>query len=127
MPSLLYNAVALCHHFSFVLFPTFFHSNSMPSDYYGILSNCSRIIQSLFVSAVVLCRQALQYLQLKNKDHVFLHSPCLNNLYSVVNPFPSNLMHSVLMPHLPHSLPIPHLICFSFLHPPQHYPDLLPA
>ena len=42
-----------------------FHSGSMPSDYYGILSNCRRIVQSLIISAVVLYRQALQHLQAK--------------------------------------------------------------
>lgn len=124
MTPLFNHAVAFCHHFSSITFPSSFYSGSMPSDYYDILSNCRRIVPSLFISAVVLYRHALQYLQAKNKDHVFLHSPCLNNLYSIVNPFPSSSMHSVLIPH---SLPIPHQICFSFLHPPQHCPDLLPA
>lgn len=127
MTPLFNHADAFCHHFSSITFPSSFHSGSMPSDYYGILSNCRRIVQSLIISAVVLYRQALQHLQAKKKDHVFLHSPCLNNLYSIVNPFPSSPMHSVLMPHLPHNLPIPHPICFSLLPPPQHYLDLLPA
>ena len=71
MPPPLYNAVALCHHSSFVLSPTFFYSSSMPSDYYGILSYCRRIVQSLFISAIVLCRQSLQYLQIKIRTIYF--------------------------------------------------------
>ena len=72
---IVYNAVALCHHFSFVLFPTFFRSSSMLSDYYGILSYCRRIVQSLFISDMVLCRQSLQYLQIKIRTMYFYTVP----------------------------------------------------
>ena len=53
----------------------------------------------------------------KNKDHVFLHNPCIYNLYSIANHLPSILVHSVLMSHLLHNLLTPHQICFSFLSP----------
>ncbi len=119
MPSLLYNAVALCHHFSFVLFPTFFRSSSMLSDYYGILSYCRRIVQSLFISAIVLCRQSLQYLQIKIRTMYFYTVPVsiIYNLYSIANHLSSILVHSVLMSHLLHNPLTPHQICFSFLSP----------
>ena len=65
MTPLFNHAVAFCHHFSSITFPSSFYSGSMPSDYYDILSNCRRIVPSLFISAVVLYRHALQYLQAK--------------------------------------------------------------
>ena len=127
MTPLFNHAVAFCHHFSSITFPSSVHFRFHAVGLLRILSNCRRIVPSLFISAVVLYRQALQYLQIKNQDHVFLHSPCLNNLYSIVNPFPSSSMHFVLMPHLPHNSPIHHQICFPFLPSPQRHLDLLPA
>lgn len=127
MTPFFHHTVAFCLHFSFITFPTFFHSTFMPLDYYSILSNCRRIVQSLFCFRRRFMPACITIFTDKNKDHVFLHSPCLNNLYSIVNPFLSSSMHSVLMPHLPHNSPIHHQICFPFLPSPQRHLDLLLA